>query len=1461
VYMKRILTGTRRNKKTGEYYKIADRPDKLLEPMVVSELGNKEKEDRIDEEIKKELDALTEKTKRSRCPKGTRKNKYGDCVKKSDGDEKDEKEPIQLRIEDELRNDVPVEQVHQVKEKEKVKRPRCPNGTRKTKDGRCVKKNGEEVAPLKDDNDGIPEIQSKRKVPAEPEVMIDNGPFDPSTDCKVQEVAEMNCDNEKHYSKECNRFLLKKEVIEGKCLSENHLYPNLNDKEFNIKISSKKEFSDTKYDGDIHTDIASYADKLAKADFELQPHQAFVKNFMSAQTPYNSLLLYHGLGSGKTCSAIGVCEEMRDYMKQMGITKRIIIVASENVQDNFKVQLFDERRLKNIDGLWVHKGCIGNKLIKEINPMNMRGLTKDKIITQIRNLINSYYLFTGYDQFANYINNTMNPGATDASELTINEKGIRRLRNEFDERLIVIDEVHNIRKTDDNKNKKVANFLEVLVKCAENMRLLLLSATPMYNSYKEIIWLLNLMNINDRRGYIETKDVFDSYGKFKPGGQDLLIKKATGYISYVRGENPYTFPYRVYPSEFAKEKSFPDFEYPSYQMNLKRIKDEDKERILSLYLTKIGNCNNCGNCQYCVYRYIIHKLRNKEFSITTKKGVVKNMPSFANMESFGYTLLQKPLEALIMSYPNNKLKAQIDKIPKEKYIEEISEEFDKQVIENATLLPEADDEGLKPLQSEPVVDKPKTQVGGSVDAKDLVGRGGLKRFMKFDESTNPPNKGNFEYKETGFGHIFSPDVIGKYSSKIKSIIDNIYKNGSAAKGVILIYSQFIDSGLIPMALALEEMGFTRYGEDTKPLFKNKPTDVVDVTTMKPPKDKKKFSPARYSMITGDPRLSPNNVFEIKGLTNEDNKNGEKVKVVLISKAGSEGIDLKFIRQVHVLEPWYNMNRVEQIIGRAVRNLSHKDLPFEERNVQIFMHGTILEDENKQEAADMYVYRVAEYKAVQMGKVSRLLKETAVDCIINHEQVNFTQEIMSSVIEKPIVQVLSDGTRMEDFKVGDTPNSFACDYMEKCTFDCRPKKKIIIEQANKEQVEGQEEKEGDQEKKVERTEDLDTYNEKFIQLNNEKILQRIRTLMKESVFYKKDVLIRKIQTQKKYPLIQIYSALTQLIDDKNEFISDRFGRTGRLINVGDYYLFQPIELTNDSISIFERQTPIDYKHDNIEIVIDKEIAKPKLTSVDIFNSVKSTYDSTLDIKTIDRGNKNWYDHCGIVIKKLVVEYPGMKENEHINHFLIAHIIETLFFSDKLELLNYVYSINPLTPGSLEEKIKQYFEKRVIVTPKVKAILLYDMKNEHYVKLDKDNKWTKMGNEDKKYVESVPEVKVLLDMDPSKYNSVVGFMGYENNNQSIVFKTKDITKHRDVGARCDEAGKIKVIQSLNGILGLEKYTSDNTKQIKTKKGVIEQEAIGLIDLCIMKEFILRFKDITDSDKKWFLTPEMAIRFFNK
>ena len=218
------------------------------------------------------------------------------------------------------------------------------------------------------------------------------------------------CDSDK-YSSDCNKFILKKELVERNTLKKEddmpYLYPNLNDPNFNIKIAEKKEFNDTKYDGEIYENIKEHADELANADYELSPHQAFVKNFLSFQTPYNSLLLYHGLGSGKTCSAIGVGEEMRDYLKQMGISKRIIFVASENVQDNFKLQLFDERKLKLVDGLWNIKGCVGNKLLKEINPMSMKGIPREKVVSQIKSLINNSYLFLGYGQFANYIIKTI----------------------------------------------------------------------------------------------------------------------------------------------------------------------------------------------------------------------------------------------------------------------------------------------------------------------------------------------------------------------------------------------------------------------------------------------------------------------------------------------------------------------------------------------------------------------------------------------------------------------------------------------------------------------------------------------------------------------------------------------------------------------------------------------------------------------------------------------------------------------------------------------------------------------------------------------------------------------------------------------------------------------------------------------------------------------------------------------
>ena len=202
------------------------------------------------------------------------------------------------------------------------------------------------------------------------------------------------------------------------------------------------------------------------------------------------------------------------------------------------------------------------------------------------------------------------------------KKKKRRIQSYFNNRLIIIDEVHNIRISNDNKEKKqVAISLMELAKYTENMKFLLLSATPMYNSCKEILWLTNLMNVNDKRATIDVSDIFDSNGEFlnerftKDGkrlesGRDLLHRKLIGYISFVRGENPFIFPYRIYPNMFSPENALMNFkQYPKIQMNNRIIEESIKN--IPIYLNEIGEYQEKG------YKFIIDCMMNKDFSFYT----------------------------------------------------------------------------------------------------------------------------------------------------------------------------------------------------------------------------------------------------------------------------------------------------------------------------------------------------------------------------------------------------------------------------------------------------------------------------------------------------------------------------------------------------------------------------------------------------------------------------------------------------------------------------------------------------------------------------------------------------------------------------------------------------------------------------------------------------------------------------
>jgi hypothetical protein len=1358
------------------------------------------------------IDTQKIKPTKSRCPNGTRKNKKtGLCEK----------------ISDDLStspNAIPVTEVLTTKTR------RCPPGYRKNpKTGICIPLQDKTIEPgvipipEKESDEVVRQIQNptlEKQISLQPVstgIEISENPQEEAPQQQEEKIIEVVepvfMNNDELFQIEKNEY----EIEQKSPNSEyNFLYPNLNDPMFNTKIADRKEFYDTQYDGDISVGIKEKANKMCNVKFELMPHQLFVKNFMSFQTPYNGLLLYHGLGSGKTCSAIGIAEEMRQYMKQVGIKQRIIVVASPNVQGNFRMQLFDERKLRKIpnpnqiqglmgseEDIWDIHSCVGNSLLKEINPANLKGVSREKVISQINTIINMYYIFMGYGQFANYINDSISISSperfTEKERIEYETRSIRRI---FNNRLVIIDEVHNIRLSDENNNKKTAALLMKVAKHSDNMRLLLLSATPMFNSYKEIIWITNLLNINDKRSTIDAGSVFDKDGNYKAGdeqgrtesGEALLKRKLTGYVSYVRGENPFIFPYRIYPHLFAKENTFENEQntYPSQQMNGMTI--EDKIKYVRVYL------NTCGIYQEKVYNTIIDSMRRRDYSYQTSLGDIRELPSFENMESFGYTLLQTPIESLNMVYPNPDI---------------------EKMIANKT-------------KTDDVMDSYTNAISKS------IGNEGLMNVMDFNDDTKPaPMKHNFKYKsniESMYGRIFSPDLISLYSAKIANICNIIKKS----KGVIVIYSQYIHGGIIPVALALEEMGFTRYCSNMsydKNLFRNRGSEQVDAITMKPRSEvvQADFQPAKYMMITGDKSYSPSNTEDIKYSTQVDNKNGEKVKVILVSKAGSEGLDFKNIRQVHILEPWYNMNRIEQIIGRGVRNLSHCDLPFEERNVEIYLHSTILPSKKNEETVDLYVYRFAEKKAIQIGKVSRTLKETSVDCILNISQTNFTAAKLGEIAENENIEMkLSSGKTIE-FKVGDEPYSSLCDYMETCVHTCNPS--IIPKGDNK-----------------------DTYQSYYANTNNENILKKIGNLYREKSFYKRDELVKEINHIRPYPIEQIFYALTFLIQNKNEYLVDKYGRIGNLINKDDYYVFQPVEITDQNISIYERVVPVDYKRRDILLEVPTSFDEP-ITS-DTSKTTEATLTSSSEdiilkkmmsqlntvfsptTQTIGSGEKNWYKHANHVIESIGEQYSI--EMDKLKEYVIYHMLDLTMFEDKLALLKYLLLPSRVQMDSdIETNLiplcMKYFDKKLMmVADKYGVYLTKDNVSKLYVRDDFFSDWVEADADDYNYIKDILKERFVVPVKKINTN-IIGFVNMFKN-KDMVFKIKDVRKKRNnKGARCgDSTTRMDVVKALNTLLG------DNTNN--------QYGTVFHIGLCVLVEMILRhYSDIKKDGKMYYFDPE--------
>jgi hypothetical protein len=282
--------------------------------------------------------------------------------------------------------------------------------------------------------------------------------------------------------------------------------------------------------------------------------------------------------------------------------------------------------------------------------------------------------------------------------------------------------------------------------------------------------------------------------------------------------------------------------------------------------------------------------------------------------------------------------------------------------------------------------------------------------------------GGISYKEridTALKYIWdnsneflTPTALETYSPKFLHILENI--KDSKYLGLHLVYSQFRNlEGIGLFSLVLEKNGFTRFKikknssngweMDIAPENQGKPTYALYTGTESD--EEKKIIKDIYNGDWDNVDTSISN--SLRRIAHNNNM-GEIIKVFMITSSGSEGINLRNTRYVHIMEPYWHPVRTEQVIGRARRICSHTKLPLALQTVEVFVYLMKLtkqqidsdielkrKDLSKTEpkvpvTSDQLLFEISEIKANLSKQLTDAIKESSFDCFIysNGNCVNF-----------------------------------------------------------------------------------------------------------------------------------------------------------------------------------------------------------------------------------------------------------------------------------------------------------------------------------------------------------------------------------------------------------------------------------------------------------------------------------------
>ena len=783
-------------------------------------------------------------------------------------------------------------------------------------------------------------------------------------------------------------------------------YPNSDDDDFKRLLLAKKEIQQN--------------DIRRKTGIGFESQQKLARAYVAPQTPYN-LLLFHETGVGKTAAAIAIAENFKDFLQQSG-TRVLILTKNDNIVRNFKTELMKEAFTQDTYVTPEEREILNTSKDKEEIESLERSIS--------RRIGNVYEFIT----MGAFINRTIGR----AKKTVLGEKLARVSQGEkiknLNNRLIIVDEAHNLTRNDGYK------ALKTVLDNSNNTRVVLLTATPVFDNLRELPELLNLVTKKSRQLpdrlnslpkvlFKEEPFVSNPQGEgaihiteklvvLSKKGKKKIKKAAQGVVSYLRS-NPDTFPSRT-----------------------------DRGTPLT---------NEAGSMK-----------------------VVK-----CEMSPFQWNAVKKAVQ--------DDVRLDQDSSPSSSAVAETPDSI--KVIQNVRHR----SIGFKTASDASTFVSPITDTNGI----GLIGTDGFKATFDKDSKILTKLKG---------------ESLKEFSCKFWEMLKRIRE----AKGPVFVFSGFVtEAGVTLFSKVLQLNGFSKFGAND-----NKP---------------------KILLIDGSIPVARRDRLR-KLFNSPENKHGERIKVLLITPTFSEGVTLKNVRQVHIMEPEWNNSRMEQVIGRAVRNRSHADLPLEERKVDVYRYAAVAP--SNVDSIDILKYKVAEMKDRAIKTAERILKNAAIDCSLNK-----SRNQLPSALD----------------------NSSKCDYTT-CKLKCNSKVPKVI--------------------------DFGTYKESITKHEMNSTKRKIKELFKLADF----LTLEQIRTALSPTDNDLVSLALDDIVRNEEPLFDKFNRQSTLQFVGKIYTILPNNLSSTASSYERSKPPMKKSEGNLLIFLNRlkrsgESPKPATSTQTTTSSLK------------------------------------------------------------------------------------------------------------------------------------------------------------------------------------------------------------------------------------------------------------------